>query len=342
MEGNINHEFIVAYAKKAAHILIDKHFKKSMMVKGDDILHFSDLKQINFFVLKILFEKWKTEFDNLKSPFFDYKSQDVLLAARKFMNVLSKNILIEKEDFRPLLEEAIYKTVLLIFSPYEYYLQEINKPEFRQISIMDLTDLQKYVKINSHLLQAYIGKFHNDGIQAVFNDDAVRLFDEVCENIKETPEEFDVYHKSLNEIEPLDINALYAQTSETSQPNEQPPTPQKPSSENLNEKFKSSQKTLLDTFEKEKKEALIDIHEKKPIEGIKKSITIYQRFMFERDLFKGDKDEFEMVINYLDNCTSKKEALDFIEDNYTVKKKWDKSKEEVREFFQIIEKRFPA
>ncbi len=338
MDGNINHELIVAYSKKAAESLIEKKFKKST-VNGAQVLHFSDFKQINFFVLKILFENWKTEFDKLKSPYFDYKSQDVLIAARKFMNVLSKNIRIEKEDFRPLLEEAIYKTVLLIFSPYEYYLQEINKPEFRQISIIDLTDLQKYVKINGHLLQAYIDKFKKDHIQAVFNDEAVRLFDEVCENIKDTPEELEVYHKALNEIEPLDLNALYAQSPEPSEPEK---TTQTTASENLNEKFKSNQKTLLDTFEKEKKEALIDMHEKKPLEGIKKSITIYQRFMFERDLFEGDKDEFEMVVNYLDNCKSKKDALEFIDENYTVKKKWDKSKDEVREFFEIIEKRFPV
>ncbi len=99
---------------------------------------------------------------------------------------------------------------------------------------------------------------------------------------------------------------------------------------------------MLDTLPAEKKEKIIDIHEKKPLEGIRKSITINQRFMFEKDLFKGDKNEFEMVINYLDNCQSRQEALDFVNDNYATKKKWDLEKEEVVEFFEIINKRFPA
>jgi hypothetical protein len=278
------------------------------------------------------------EFDNLKSPYFDYKSQDVLLAAKKFMNVLSKNISIERDDFRPLLEEAMYKTVLLIFSPYEYYLQEINKPTFKQISIIDLTDIQKYIKINGHLLQAYIDRFKSDGIQAVFNEDAVRIFDEVCENIKDTPEEFDEYHEELNKISPLDINALYTQADDETMTYSGDGKSSNP--ENLNEKFKSGHKTLLETLGTEKKEAIIDLHEKKLVEGIKKSITINQRFMFEKDLFKGNKDEFEMVINYLDNCKNKQEALEFINENYTKKKNWDKSKEEVIEFFEIINKRF--
>lgn len=339
MEGNINHEVITDYSKKVAKQLIDDFFKKKNAIDGKEILSFCDIKQVNLFVVKILFENWKAEFDKLRSPYFDYQSEDVLIAAKKFMNVLSKNIHIEKDNFLPLLEESLYKTVLLIFSPYEYYLQEINKPVFQQLSIMDLKDMQKYVKVNSHLLQAYINKFETDGIQAVFNDDAVRIFDEVCENIKETPEEFEQYHQELNKITPLDINDVYSQPDEITREYEDDKENSN-SSENLNEKFKSEKKTLLDTLPAEKKEKIIDIHEKKPLEGIRQSITLNQRFMFEKDLFKGDKDEFEMVINYLDNCKSKQEALDFVNENYATKKNWDKDKEEVTEFFEIIERRF--
>ena len=63
--------------------------------------------------------------------------------------------------------------------------------------------------------------------------------------------------------------------------------------------------------------------------------------MFENDLFSGDKDEFEMVVNYLDNCTSNKEAMEFINENYVEKKNWDLEKEEVVEFLTVVNKRFP-
>jgi len=340
MEGNINHQLINSYSKTAAKSLIKVFFKGKSPIKGTEILSFCEVKQVNLFVVKVIFEKWKTEFDQLRSPYFDYQSEDVLLAAKRFMNALSKNILIEKKAFQPLLEEAIYKTVLLIFSPYEYYLQEINKPVFQQLSIMDLTDMQKYVKINGHLLQAYIDRFNSDGIQAVFNDDAVRIFDEVCENIKETPEDFEQYHNAFNKIFPLDINDVYSQSDDIAKEFEEDEVGTA-DSENINEKFKSEQKTLLDTLPAENSEKIIDLHEKKPVEGIKQSITINQRFMFEKDLFNGDKNEFEMVINYLDNCKTRVEALEFVNENYAVKKKWDKDKEEVVEFFGIIDKRFP-
>ena len=253
------------------------------------------------------------------------------------MNVLSKNILVSREEFRILLEEATYKTILLIFSPYEYYLQEINKPTYQKISINDLYAIQRYVKINGHLLQAYIDRFNSEGIQAVFNDDAVRIFDEVCETIKETPEDFDAYHHKFSDVLTLDLDKVYSNTDSIL--NDQVEEILEP--DNINEKFKTQKPTLLETLGAEKKEAIIDIHEEKPSKGLKKSITINQRFMFENELFNGDKDEFEMVINYLENCSANQEAMEFINENYVEKKNWDLEKEEVVEFFSVINKRFP-
>jgi len=305
-------------------------------------LKFCEIPQINYFILQILFDKWKREIDELKSPYFDYENAEVKKATQGLMNVLSRNILVQKDDFQDLLEEAVYKTLLLIFSPYEYFIQEFSKSSLKQISIGDLQAFQKYIKINKHLLSAYIDRFEADGIQAVFNEDALKIFDEVCESIKETPEDFEAYHKEFSELLELDLNEVYSQPDEAvSKIVEEQAKELEGEIDSINEKFKTSKQTLLDTLESEKKEALIDIHEKKPIDGLKKSITINQRFMFENDLFSGDKDEFEMVVNYLDNCTSNKEAMEFISENYIQKKNWDLEKEEVVEFLMVVNKRFP-
>jgi len=339
MESNINHQLINQYSKSYSAQLINRFFSKKVGISGKDILNLSETKQINYFVLKILFEKWKSEFNSLKSPYFDYEKDEVQNAAISFMNVLSKNIMISKEDFKPLLEEATYKTILLIFSPYEYYLQEINKPAFQQISINDLYSIQKYIKINGHLLKAYIERFNTDGIQAVFNDDAVRIFDEVCETTRDTPEDFDLYHQELSKVVALDLNKIYSHPEDSSE--ELPKDDPEHETGSINEKFNSKKKTLLDTLGSEKKEVILDIHANKSLEGIRKIITINQRFMFENDLFNGNKDEFEMVINYLDNCSNLQEAMDFINENFKQKKNWDMEKAEVIEFFDVINKRFP-
>jgi len=343
MENNINHHVINSYSKSYADILLKRSFKNKINITGEEILKFSEIKQINYFILQILFDKWKRATNELKSPYFDYENLEVEKATQSLMNVLSRNILVQKEDFQDLLEEAIYKTLLLIFSPYEYFTQEFSKPSLQQISIGDLLAIHKYIKINGHLLSAYIDRFEDDGIQAVFNEDALKIFDEVCESIKETPEDFEAYHKEFSVLLELDLNEVYSQPDETPSTTTVDDKVQELEGEidSLNEKFKSNQQTLLDTLGTEKKDALIDIHEKRPLAGLKKSITINQRFMFENDLFSGDKGEFEMVVNYLDNCKSNKEAMEFISVNYIEKKNWDLEKEEVVEFLMVVNKRFP-
>jgi hypothetical protein len=340
MENNINHQVLDNYSKAYADLLLQKSFKKSNSIIGEEILGFSPIKQINYFILKILFDKWKSEINSLRSPYFDYENAEVKKATQSLMNVLSRNILVKKDDFKSLLEEAVYSTLLLIFSPYEFFVQEISRPDVQQVSISDLMNIRKYVKINSLLLDAYIERFESDGIQAVFSDDAVKIFDEVCETIKDTPEDFEAYQEKFSQVLKLDLNEVYSEPNPAAERVTEK-EPQEAVADSINDKFKSSSQTLLDTLDAERKEALIDIHEKKPLDGLKKSITINQRFMFENDLFSGDKDEFEMVVNYLDNCTSNKEAMEFINENYVEKKNWDLEKEEVVEFLTVVNKRFP-
>lgn len=334
MESNINHTVIKAYSKKFADTLAKEFFAKNNNINGAEILAFCAVKQVNFFILKTLFDQWTKEIDQLKSPYFNFQDEEVQMSIQSMMNVLSNHILIDEHNFVPLLQEACYKSLLLIFSPYEFYLQEINQPDRQQLSIDDLIVLKKYIKINHHLLQAYIDRFQDDGIQAIFSEDAAKIFDEVCENIKDTPEDFEAYQQAFSDILLLDLNEVYSpddggeiDASDT---------------HNINEQFKTDKSTLLDKIGLANKENRETTSNDLPSKGLKKSITINQRFMFVNELFHGDKDEFEMVINYLDNCRAHQEAMDFLQDNYVKKKNWDLQQEEVEEFFNVIAKNFPS
>jgi len=347
MESNINHASIVEYSKTFASKILQSFFTPGKsFANGEELKNFTEIRQLNYFIVKGLFSSWKAETGKLKSPFFDYDNEEVQEALKEFMNVLSAHIQVERNTLRPLLEEAVRKTILLIFSPYEFYLQEINNPEFSRMSIQDLHDLQKYIKTNRHLLDIYIKKFEDEGIEAVFNDDAVRMFNEVCEKIKETPDDFEPFLKQFSEIHPLAEETIYGgedqqqidfETSESSPDKEKA----EQQSHEVNEQYKKEQKILLDTLGAEKRETLADIHQKQPSDGIKKNITLNQRFMFLNELFQGNMDEFEMVINALENCQNRKEALDFIQGNYFEKNAWDQDKEEVQELMEIIYRRFP-
>jgi hypothetical protein len=58
--------------------------------------------------------------------------------------------------------------------------------------------------------------------------------------------------------------------------------------------------------------------EKAPIEDLKKSITMNQRFQFARELFKGDSEQYELSISELNNASGDK-AFEVLEN---MKRKW--------------------
>lgn len=339
MESNINFSAIETYCDKLSDKLCNDFFNKKNKINGGEILSLTEIKQLNFFIVYELFKKWKVETDKLKSPFFDYDSPEVQKALTKFLNVLSKNILVDKDHFKPLLKDATKKSVLLIFSPYEYFKIEFDDPEKARLKYEELIELKKYLKVNQHLLNAYIKRFEEEGIEEIFNDNAIRIFDEVCENIKETPEDFEPFHELFNKIVPLDLDKFYTEQPKNTAPKDK--KEEKDTSAKKSPKEEVSDKKTLNDFLQKPSQTLADEHQHKQIQGIKKNITINQRFMFVNELFKGDADEFESVVNFLDNCNSWNEAMDFVKQNYVEGKGWDEESEEVQEFMEILDKRFP-
>jgi len=316
MEGKVNNSFIKSYSKSFSDKVLNDFFSQKHHITGAELLEFCKPQQINLFIVKEIFYKWKAEISKLKSPWFDYDHEEVKSALHHFMNILSKHISIGKEELRPLMEGAIENSLFLIFSPYDFYLKEFRRPGFSRVTKENLDELQKYVKINAGLLNRFIKKFEEDGIEAVFNDDAIRMFNEICELSSETPEDFEPYLSQFSEIIPLQINSIYTNAEEQKNTDSIPKT----EDENLHDQFVSGeQKTLLDdlnTTTGEQGEIIANQYPDEAGSGIKNSITLNQRFMFVNELFTGNIDEFEIVVNTIENCQNQQEAFDFIHSNY--------------------------
>ncbi len=326
MDSNISYSEIRNYSKIFATRLLDKKYQNKDTVSGEELLLLSPVQQVNLFVVLELLAIWKAEVARLQSPYFDYSDKNVQEALQKFMNTLSKKIAVKRDDLEPLVVTATEKAILLIFSPYQYYKNIIDSPDHSRLSISFLTELNKYVKINRHLLEDMIAHFQQEKIVEIFNEDAISIFNEICEKTSETPEDFEIYITMFNEITQIDITRFYTEEELAEQTQTKEETNEV---KNLNEKLYHEQKTLA------------DVHARKGVEGLKQSITINQRFMFVNELFEGNADEFESVISYLDNCEDKYDALDYIQANYAEPKGWDLESEEYEEFVDVIGKRFP-
>lgn len=350
MESKLNHSSIETYSSAFAKKIANDFFIQEEVINGYQILNLTSIKQVNYFVIKILFQKWKKETSKLQSPYFDYDAKEVQSSLSDFMNVLSQHIAIKRNHFEPLLKKAVHDSVLLIFSPYDFYSKEINNPEKSRVSLSELKDAQKYIKVNRNLLDGLVARFEEDGIEEVFNDEAFALYNEVCENIKEGPEDFEPFLESLSAVVPLSLSMIYSEVEE----------------DELREDDNASEIKNKENAAGAGKETLnvsggIEVEDKKlagkvgdvqktatlgdspllnKIESIKKKITINQRFMFVRELFKGNVEEFNQALDRLDNMQSYDEALIYLEKDFVKRYNWNIDSEEVIEFLELLAKRY--
>ncbi len=372
METAINHDYINSYAEAYTNRIVDRYFSENSIIDGENILSITEFRQINLFIVKNIMVKWEMEAKKLRSPFFDYTSQEVQDALQDFMNVLSKNISIEQKVFKPLLKMAVNEVLILIFSPYDFFRNEllnIGTP----VSLAELEKRKKFIKINSELYHAYVQKIEMAGVDNMQIKEAKEYFDEVCEEINFSPEEPDEYISLFsNEIQ-FDLKKVYAEVADESdkmkddsekKDNEtekkedtgekiEDETDQKadpeidPGSEPgeqkvpIHEKYFQKKATLVDELKKEPASTVLDFHQKQKIDSIKKNISIQQRFRFVRELFSENDELFSEIIEYLDNCSSIEEANSYLNEKFLANGQWNNENDSVIEFLSVVSKKFP-
>ena len=100
MQRKLNEDFIDSYCEKFARMVAAGFFVgNKKVITGKEILEVTPSKQVNFFVIKLLFRYWQEETKKLESPFFNYKNEEVRQAMIQFMNVLSQHIEINQPKF---------------------------------------------------------------------------------------------------------------------------------------------------------------------------------------------------------------------------------------------------
>lgn len=72
------------------------------------------------------------------------------------------------------------------------------------------------------------------------------------------------------------------------------------------------------------------------IDDIKKAISIGDRFRFQRELFRGNGEDMNKTLNYLNQLATFDEAVSFLQAKY----KWEEENETAQDFYQILKRRF--
>ena len=375
MDSSFNKEAVKEYSIQYSQKVLGQFFAERTHISGEEILELTEVKQINMFLIKLLFEAWQDEIDKIQSPYFNYESPEVADIFNKLKNSLSRNISVKREDFEPLMQQAVYDSILIIVSPYHYYEEELAKYD-GNVKVEKLKSTQKFTKVNQAILNALIARLETQPHESTSDN----LLNSVLEKTDLIPDEIADHVDNFNKILELDFNHIYIDSEEFVDENieeseskggeidqqENEVLEEEQIIEDLEEENEDSvvqeasdsennhQTESSDSPENESQEVkgeedpfltlndsysqgktLADMHQK--IDQIESSITLNQRFMFVNGLFDGDVDTFNNTINKLDNMHDYNEASQYISTHFD---HWDKDDEDVLEFIDLVKKRF--
>ncbi|SMD35310.1 hypothetical protein SAMN04488029_2446 [Reichenbachiella faecimaris] len=361
MHGSkLNQEATNTYSQSYSAKIAEEFFSQNDSISGQQIISITPVKQVNFFILKALFDEWQDEIKKFRSPYFDYKNEDVNQALKAFINTLSKHIQIDKEHFQPLLEKSVKATLELLYDPASYYTKELSKTASVDKS-RELKASSKYIKLHKALFEDLWSRLNqgNDlqsAIQSALASytDSNQEIEHITELFNSTlplnvtdkqvdPEQFPM-PEPLDTLEEIETVAPEESTSQDEINDEFEPVEKEEleaESHSINQQYKGDIKTLNQRYEeKEKAKTVAAALETKSLSNLKNNININQRYMFVNDLFEGHDKDYEIAMDQVEDCDSFDSSVELLVQNYAKKYDWDMNSDEVKELLKVIFKRF--
>jgi len=321
MDEKISLEAIALYSDAYAEKVLKRAFASKEKLNGQEILSLCDVHQVNLFIVRELFKSWKEETKKLKSPYFDYEHPEVKDALETFMGTLSTHIAVDRQHFAPLLKKAVSQAVLVVLDPYDYFSMLVSGTH-NKLDVSGFREEIKYLKINKGPLERMLQKLEEKKLKEVSGNEAFAILDQILEEVSFTPDDVDEYIEKFSIVEKLNPEKFYIKKN--------PPAPAVKS-----EPVNTPKPVKTESQAQPAKVSTVNSTQK--IQRIKERLTINQKFMFTKVLFKGDFEIFSKAIDELDQQNNMPEALKSLEKYYA---SWDKESQEFHEFMEIVERRF--
>lgn len=341
MEPSLDYAALEQYSRTFSEQVVREVYAHQHRVSGTDILSLSPVKQVNFFVIKALFDQWQQEIDRLESPYFDYDHEEVQVALEEFMNTLSQHISVAEAELHPLLVIATQDALLLALSPTDYFQRVLERLNQDQLHAEDVKGWIKYVKMNRTPLDALSDRVAGSNGAGVSVEEAGRLLQLKSSELPTgLPAD---YQQAFSQVVPLteqDLLEASQPVSPSSEPTSEVNEPASPAAEDAPPEVPVSPRTLNDELTPSQRATLADIHQQQKIANIKSYIGVNQRFMFIRELFGNNAEAYNQALDELEQQNTYIEAFNYLRNQYAQPNRWKMDSEEVVEFLEIIAKRF--
>ena len=372
MSAQINGNYLEKYATSYAELVCDQFFSTRQFITGQEIIQLTPSAQVNFFIIKRLFELWQEELGKLKSsPYFDYRDIAVHEALTQFMNVLSRRIKVERRHLEGMLQDAVQEAIRVATDPVSFYQLELEKAPSGKINEY-LKENKKYFKWNEKLVISLIDKAGIVQDLATYQQAIAANFQALGGSLDAPKEllatlnatlsfDLELYlgkeAEALPEIEEEEVIFVARETEVVVESNDdyyEAPAPEFDEQEELEEEPVSTPVVtpIANMGSVPSGKGLDAAHLKavfatetyKGMKGIlgelAESLALNQRFMFTKELFDGNADLLRHALKSVDELATFEEAVDLINARFVFELGWDIESEEVREFMQQVYRKF--
>jgi hypothetical protein len=251
------------------------------------------------------------------------------------MQVLSRNIKLDKGSLRPLLQQAVEETIYQIFSPVYFFEHFLWPKELGNVKIGELSRLTRFIKINGGFLAELIARLEQKGPGEMGISQFAISLESLFREWSGNWESGETYIFAFSKVVALHEKSLWKDESE--------PDLQDGINNvaNINQQFAKEIRSLNDTLQSSQTTLADRLNEKaEKIINIKKSLNINQKFRFINELYGGDSNEFNAVVDQIDQCQSHQQAMDVLDGKSSRRSQWDMENEAVKEFLGLVSKRF--
>ena len=334
-KGTINKDYIKSYSASYTNNILDTAFKEGPYLQGNDLKRLCNLEQINYNLLKAIFLQWEAEVNKLQNPYFDHSAPAVQNALKTYMEVLSRHIKLDKGSLRPLLQQAVEETLYQVFTPLYFFENFLWPPEIGSLTFDEITKLRRFVKINQAFLKELIGQWKKENKSEI-------KFSEYKSELRRLGAQWDQEWESTENYEATfsKVVALHVQTI-WKQEREFEPDVDKGIPNNVNQRFARKVVSLNETLQKEQTTLADHLNKNaEHVDNIRKRLNINQKFKFINELYGGNSNEFNQVIDKIDRCKNYQEAIQALDDHSTLRSEWDMENLAVKELFDLVSKRF--
>lgn len=356
MSDKINTEYLESYSQLFAEKVCADYFGTKKYMNGQEIIRLTPVNQINLMVIKSLFGEWQEELEKLKSnPYFDYRDYAVSEALKEFMNVLSRAIKIERQDFEPLLSKSVKDAILLAVDPVTYLSQEIDRADAVEVT-QYFKEAKKYLKWHTSLLGILAEKAGLGASKGELHRALAANYDYLQNQLEPAASLLAV----LDQVHPLHFDQLMSKEEAAAAVVEEEEPSIAPQQEEVEPVSNEEAPALV-------QEEPASTPQHRPAEGgkaidpalawakfeseeygymkgsvgrLSESIALNQKFMFTKTLFDGNHDLMMHALKSVDEYDNFVDAIEFLNQHYVAELDWDIDSDEVAEFLHLIFRKF--